>query len=78
VLKEATVELGSHRRDYVSDRAYRLLSAAVADRQVQAPPPESAELFASEEAIRMAYYDHPHKKVVTTGVPWGASRKHNV
>jgi hypothetical protein len=51
ILREATINLARHRDTYVSDRAYRLLSAAAADGPVQPIPPERAELFAREEAL---------------------------
>lgn len=51
VVKEATLELSRRRDDYISDRAYRLLSAAAAGSDVQPVPPERADLFAAEEAL---------------------------
>ena len=51
VVKEVTLALSRRRDDYVSDRAYRLLSAAAAGSAVQPVPPERADLFAAEEAL---------------------------
>jgi len=50
-IREATIELSRRRDDYLSDRAYRLLSAAAAGSPVQPIPPERAELFAAEENL---------------------------
>jgi hypothetical protein len=51
VLNEATIDLSRRRDDYIHDRAYRLLSAAVAGTPVQATPPERQDLFAEEAAL---------------------------
>lgn len=51
ILREATLDLSDHRRDYARDRAYRLLSAAVAGTPVEPTPPERRELFAEEEVL---------------------------
>ncbi len=51
VLREATIDLAKHRDHYIADRAYRLLSAAVAGTAVQSIPPERRELFTGEESI---------------------------
>ncbi len=51
VLTEAVLELSGRRNNYIWDRAYRLLSAAVADTEVQPIAPERQCLFAQEEMI---------------------------
>lgn len=51
VVKEATIELSRGRNDYMSDRAYRLLSAAGGGSEVQPIPPERRELFAAEASL---------------------------
>ena len=51
VLKETAIVMSKRREDYINDRAYRLLSAAAADRAVLPIPPERAELFGREGAL---------------------------
>jgi hypothetical protein len=51
LIREATIDLAKRRDDYVTDHAYRLLSAAAAGSPVQPVPPERADLFAAEEAL---------------------------
>jgi hypothetical protein len=51
MARQSLSELGDGREEYMTDRAYRLLEAAVDGEPVEAPPAELAGLFAREDAL---------------------------
>jgi hypothetical protein len=64
LLREAAIDQSQRREDYVGDRAYRILSAAVADGPVQRMPPERVGLFAREEALGRMPMEEAFKQLV--------------